>query len=84
MTSKQWQWASKMGSLYVSGKLPTYPSLKPTFCPKLEVPVSVNVGLGDGYVGSFPEMYDDPQNVRAACPKDKLDLFVFFNPRYIP
>ena len=35
-----------LSSLYVSGKLPTYPSLKPTFCPKREV--SVNVGLGEG------------------------------------
>ena len=26
-----------MGSLYVPGKLPTYPSPKPTFCPKSEV-----------------------------------------------
>ena len=33
------------GSLYVSGKLPTYPSPKPTFSPKREV--SVNVGLGE-------------------------------------
>ena len=32
--------------LYVSGKLPTYPSPKPTFFPKWEV--SVNVGLGEG------------------------------------
>ena len=29
-----------------SGKLPTYPSPKPTFCLKREV--SVNVGLGEG------------------------------------
>ena len=29
-----------------SGKLPAYPSPKPTFCPKLEV--SVNDGLGEG------------------------------------
>ena len=34
------------GLLYVSGKLPTYPSPKPTFCPKWEL--SVNVGLGEG------------------------------------
>ena len=40
------------GSLYVSGKLLTYPSPKPTFSPKWEV--SVNVGLGEGWVGSFP------------------------------
>ena len=41
------------GSFYVSGKLPTYPSSKPAFCPKWEE--SVNVGLGEGLVGSFPE-----------------------------
>ena len=39
-------------------KLPSYPFLKPTFCPKWEV--SVNVHLGEGYVGSFPETYNDP------------------------
>ena len=32
-------------------KLLTYPFLKPTFCLKCEI--SVNVGLGEGYVGSF-------------------------------
>ena len=43
--------------LYVSGKLPTYPSPNPTFCPKREV--SVNVGLWEGFqVGSFPETYE--------------------------
>ena len=36
----------KFGSLYVPGKLPTYCSPKPTFCPKREV--SVNVGLEEG------------------------------------
>ena len=40
------------------GKLPTYPSPKPTFCPKWEV--SVNAGLGEAWVGSFPERYNDP------------------------
>ena len=34
-------------SLYISGKLPTYPTPKPTFCPKWEV--SVNVHVGEGY-----------------------------------
>ena len=33
-------------SIEVSGKLPSYPSPKPTFCLKREV--SVNVGLGEG------------------------------------
>ena len=31
-------------------------SLNPTFCPKWEA--SVNVGLGEGQVGSFPETHD--------------------------
>jgi len=35
------------------GKLPTYPSPKPTFCPKSEV--SVNVDSGEGRVDSFSE-----------------------------
>ena len=35
-----------MRSLYVSGKLPTYPSPKPTFWPKWAL--SVNVGLVEG------------------------------------
>ena len=43
------------GSFYVPGKLPTYPSLKPTFCPNWEQ--SVNISLGEGYVRSFPETY---------------------------
>ena len=34
------------GSLYVSGKLPTYSSPKPTFCPKWEVRVNVSLGRG--------------------------------------
>ena len=33
-------------SLYVSRKLPTYPSPKSTFCPKWEI--SFNVGFGEG------------------------------------
>ena len=33
-------------SIQVSGKLPTYPSPKPSFCPKREV--SVNANLGEG------------------------------------
>ena len=41
------------GSITVSGKLPTYPSPKPTFCPKWEE--SANAGLREGWVGSFPE-----------------------------
>ena len=36
----------EFGSLYISGKLPTFPSPKTTFCPKWEV--TVDVGLGEG------------------------------------
>ena len=42
-------WADSVthvGSFSVSGKLPTYPSPKPTFWPKWEV--SVYVGLWEG------------------------------------
>ena len=37
---------SIFGSLYISGKLPTYPSPKPTFCLKWKV--SVDVGIEEG------------------------------------
>ena len=47
------------GSLYISGKLPTYPSPKPTFCQKWEI--SVNVGLRGGVGGQFP------RNVQWSC-----------------
>ena len=39
----------KIGSFYVSVKLPTYPSPKPTSCSKWEL--TVNVVLGEGKVG---------------------------------
>ena len=45
-------------SLYVSGKLSTYPSPKTTFTPTSHL--GKNVGLGEGQVGSFPETYNDP------------------------
>ena len=48
------------GSSYVSGKLPTYPSPKPTFCLKWEV--SVNAGLGEGYVDSFQETLNEKEH----------------------
>ena len=45
--NKQTRTCGMEGSLVqVSGKLPTYPSPNPTFCPKGEV--SVNVDLGEG------------------------------------
>ena len=36
----------KVGSSSISGRLPSYPSPKPKFCPKWEV--GLNVGLGEG------------------------------------
>ena len=45
-------------SLYVSGKLLTYPSPKSTLT--LTSHLGKNVGLGEGQVGSFPETYNDP------------------------
>ena len=43
---------------YVSKKLPTYPSPTPT--STLTFHLGQNVGLREGYVGSFPETYNDP------------------------
>ena len=43
-----------MVQVYVSGKLPTYPSPKPTLT--LTSHLGQNVGLGEE-VGSFPETY---------------------------
>ena len=40
-------------SVHVSGKLPSYPSPKPTLTPTAHL--KQNVGLGEGYVGCFPE-----------------------------
>ena len=49
------------GSLYVSGKLPTYPSSTPT--STLTSHLGHNVSLGEGQVGSFPETYNDPPKI---------------------
>ena len=55
-------------SLYVFGKLPSYPSPKPTLTPTSHV--GQNVGLGEGQVGSFPETHNDPNGVYGdALPK---------------
>ena len=43
---------------YVSGKLLTYPSPTPT--STLTFHLGQNVGLGEGWVDSFPEIYNDP------------------------
>ena len=42
-----------------SGKLPTYPSPKPTLT--LPSHLGQNVGLGEGKVGSFPDKYNDSE-----------------------
>ena len=51
----------KTGSIKVSGKLPTYPSPKPTL--SLTSHLGQNVGLGEGYVSSFPKTKIDPKNL---------------------
>ena len=50
----------KTGSIYVSGKLPTYPSPKLTLT--LNSQLRQNDGLGEGQVGSFPKTLIDPKN----------------------
>ena len=47
-----------MVQVYVSGKLPMYPSPKPTLT--LTSHLGQNVGLGEE-VGSFPETYPSPK-----------------------
>ena len=44
------------GSITVSRKLPTYPSPKPSFCPKWEVSVHVNLGEGSLAVSQNPKL----------------------------
>ena len=51
----------KTGSVEVSGKLPAYPSPKPTF--SLTSHLGQHVDLGEGYVGSFPKTKIDPKNI---------------------
>jgi len=51
----------QVGSLFVSGKLPTYPSPKSTL--NLTSHLGQNVGLGEGQVGSSPDTYNDPFNL---------------------
>ena len=41
------------------GNCPPTPPRKPTLCSKWDL--SVNAGLGEGWVGSFPETYNDPK-----------------------
>ena len=44
--------------MYVSGKLPTYPS--PNLTLTLSFRLGKNVKFGEGWVGSFQETYIDP------------------------
>ena len=55
---------TNMGSLYVSRKLSTYPFPEPTLT--LTSLLGQNVGLGEQYVGRFPETNDDPNYVSQA------------------
>ena len=45
--------------LKVSGKLPTYPSPNQI---TLSFHLRQNVDFGEGWVGGFPETYNDPYN----------------------
>ena len=47
-----------VGSISVSGQLPTYPSPNSTIVNWWQV--TVNVGLGEGWVGSCPDTDIDP------------------------
>ena len=47
--------------LHVSGKLPTYPSPNPTLT--LSFHLGQNVDFGEGWVGGYPETYNDPYNL---------------------
>ena len=47
---------------YISGKLPTYPSPKPTLT--LASHLCHNVGLGEEQVSSFLETYNDPRSIK--------------------
>ena len=59
------------GSLYVSGKLPTYSSPRPTLT--LTSHLGQNFGLGEESVGSFPETYIDLAN-KAPLPETEIDI----------
>ena len=52
---------STVGSIKVSGILPTYPSPKPISA--IASHLGQNVGLGEGQVVSYPETYNDPINL---------------------
>ena len=54
-TLKTPTWEATCGSLYVCGKLPTYPSPKPTLT--LTSHLGQNVGLGVGVGGQFPRNF---------------------------
>ena len=61
------------GLLHVFGKLPTYPSPKPILT--LTSHSGQNVRLGEGQVGSFPEMYNDPFCCHVITLTDRLYCF---------
>ena len=53
------RFCSNSFAMYVSGKLPTYPS--PNLTLTLTSRFGQNVRFGEGWVGSFPETYIDPK-----------------------
>ena len=63
----------------ISGKLPTYPSSKPTLT--LASNLRQKVGLGEGWVGSFPETYNDPKNPSFPPEKKASNYCVLFSCR---
>ena len=62
------------GSLYVSWKLPTYPSPKPTLMLTSHLGKN-NVDLGEGQVGSFPET----QKLLLPIPLDPEQQYTYFH-----
>ena len=58
-------YGEKLGSLYVSGKLPTYPSPKPTLT--ITSHLGQNVGLGGGVGWQFPPPILREQTANNCC-----------------
>jgi len=71
-----------MVQVYVSGKLPTYPSPKPTLT--LTSHLGQNVGVGEE-VGSFSETYPSPKNQHGSLyVSGKLPTYPSPKPTFFP
>ena len=66
--------SSSLKTLHFSGKLPTYPSPKPTLT--LTSHLGQNVGLREGQVGSFLGTFYDPTLLPAY--KIRINGLIFF------